>query len=455
MYDVIIIGAGPAGLAAAAGLNKNSKALIIEQGMNSHDRIHKNPAHLSAGVGGAGLFSDGKFSYYPAGTAVYQLSQKNIIKKAHEWIEKKMTTHGIKSSKFDKFKFGNVNTYTDILEKKYPSFYATLTQRRNLMLDISNINKRTRLLTHNLVYEIDKIKSIYILKIKDKRFGSIETVKSKNIILATGRFGTMDLKNILMKNIKLPFKYLRTEFGVRVESPSNIGFLSRKTEPDVKFIWKSSFGEVRTFCTCRDGEIWNIPYHNNLSALSGRSDGPKSGFSNFGLLVRLDKDPKLSNKIFQKVINNDAIMRQEAIVQSLKEFIRNTPSKMDSCELSELDKMRPWFPKNKFKKGNIRELLGNDCSNLLTEAITKLIKMSPDLDSNDVKIIFPSIEGVGEYLDTDKDLKVIGENIWVAGDSNGTFRGIIPAFISGYYAGHQCTMDSNSRHEYTMDSNSR
>ncbi|MFZ1342737.1 hypothetical protein [Thiothrix eikelboomii] len=52
-------------------------------------------------------------------------------------------------------------------------------------------------------------------------------------------------------------------------------------------------------------------------------------------------------------------------------------------------------------------------------------------------LIFPSIEDVGDYLDVDNDLKVIGENIWVAGDSNGSFRGLIPAFISGYYAGYE------------------
>ncbi len=36
---------------------------------------------------------------------------------------------------------------------------------------------------------------------------------------------------------------------------------------------------------CEDGEVWLIPY-DDISALSGRSDGPPSRFSNFGLLAK-------------------------------------------------------------------------------------------------------------------------------------------------------------------------
>ncbi|QDL09511.1 hypothetical protein DP113_17775 [Brasilonema octagenarum UFV-E1] len=386
IYNVAILGAGPAGLASVAGLKNHNEVIIIEYGMHTHKRSHTNACHLGVGVGGAGLFSDGKFSYYPAGTAVYQLSKKNVITEAHQWVEGIMAKYGIESSTIADMKFEKQDFTSKIMEKKYPSFYASLQQRKNLMLDIADIKNKAHLLTDTKVLEIDKLGSVYIIKTQDVRTGIVDTVKAKKIIIATGRFGTKELKNMLENNIKLPFRYLRTEFGIRLESSSDIGFLSRKDNPDVKFIWRNKFGEVRTFCTCRNGEIWSIPYQNDLSALSGRSDGPKSGFSNFGLLVRINSDTELGKSVMEKVINNDAIKNQESIVQSLHSFLgRNIQDTIDEYkDFKDIVAERPWFPKNKFKKGNIRKLLGKECSELLTIAINHLLDMSPDMDRKDV-----------------------------------------------------------------------
>jgi len=61
-YDVIIVGAGPAGMFAAYELIKNSpkkKIALIEMGEKIENRDRKNVMH---GVGGAGTFSDGKLT---------------------------------------------------------------------------------------------------------------------------------------------------------------------------------------------------------------------------------------------------------------------------------------------------------------------------------------------------------------------------------------------------------
>lgn len=432
LFDTVIIGAGPSGLAAVESIKKNQKILIIDQGMKSNDRNHKDAGHLGFGIGGAGLFSDGKFSYFPAGTAVYKLNEKDLIKEAHKWVEAKMKIHNIDYSNFESFNFtDNDDLLTLLKEKKYPSFYASSEQRRNLMDDISSINEKAEIWTRSSLVGLSKTESFYELDIECLDKNIIKKVITKNIILASGRFGSKDLKRILKNKTQLPFKYNRVEFGVRVESPSNIGFLCRKKNPDVKYIWKSKFGEVRTFCTCRDGEIWNIPYHNGISALSGRSDGPSSGYSNFGLLIRVNLF-SLGNEIIKNIFNNDAIKNGNAIYQSLQSFMGKTPINTDQDIVPE---NRPWFPINTFKKGNLEALLGKSCSVLLKEALDSLLKESFDLNDDRTMIIFPSIEGVGDYLEVDNNLKVIGENIWVCGDSNGSFRGLIPAFVSGYYAG--------------------
>src|SRR5574344_2476842 len=79
MYDVVIIGAGPAGLFTAYELITNDpklKIALIEEGKDTNSRIcpmnklgkpcqNCNPCNILAGYGGAGTFSDGKLNFIP------------------------------------------------------------------------------------------------------------------------------------------------------------------------------------------------------------------------------------------------------------------------------------------------------------------------------------------------------------------------------------------------------
>jgi len=63
MTKVAIIGLGPAGLFAAKTLLENNiKVIAIEKGKKPLERTRKE---ILFGVGGAGLFSDGKLNFTP------------------------------------------------------------------------------------------------------------------------------------------------------------------------------------------------------------------------------------------------------------------------------------------------------------------------------------------------------------------------------------------------------
>ena len=78
-YDVIIIGAGPAGLFSAYELvtkNKKLKIALLDRGFSVSKRVclmnknkvpcqNCNPCAILSGYGGAGTFSDGKLNFIP------------------------------------------------------------------------------------------------------------------------------------------------------------------------------------------------------------------------------------------------------------------------------------------------------------------------------------------------------------------------------------------------------
>ena len=78
-YDVVIVGAGPAGLFSAYELitkNKKLKVAILDKGFRVQKRVcpmnkngipcqNCNPCAILAGYGGAGTFSDGKLNFIP------------------------------------------------------------------------------------------------------------------------------------------------------------------------------------------------------------------------------------------------------------------------------------------------------------------------------------------------------------------------------------------------------
>jgi uncharacterized protein len=429
MGTVCIIGGGPAGLGVANALCRAGIDFqLFDAGPPLETRQHDRAEQLGAGIGGAGLFSDGKFSYFPSGTYLYQLGNQVRLKNAYVSIAQLLSAAGIAAPRFPSTTIGGPNSDDSFSHKHYASQYGSLTQRRELTQSLIGDSQSGQINPFCRVQRIAKSTPGHRVTYFDERACRTKTSDFSELVIATGRFGGLALSELF--NSPISTEEQRYELGLRVEHPNGIGFLSKIKNNDVKLIMHNDDVQIRTFCTCRQGEAWHIPYE-GASALSGRSDGPKTEYSNFGLLPRFAGAKRAQGRAIWNHFRERFGESRQALWQPMQEFMGGPPASVDGAMLSK----RPWYPRNNFQRARINDLIHDHLRTALVEALAILLERYPDMNSPETLCLFPAIEGVGIFPTADDDLRLRTKDIWCCGDVVGRFRGLVPALVSGQYVG--------------------
>jgi uncharacterized FAD-dependent dehydrogenase len=402
-FEYIIVGAGPAGLTTRYGLylQNQHNYLLIDSGTDLSQRDRYNPKDCIEGIGGAGLFSDGKFSFYPAGEKLWLLEQTNL-KKSYAQLASVFQdlleippypdrpTHCQMKQANEKWEL-----------KQYPSVYLSLDERTALIsVLLREIRQEQLALNTNVEHiEYDGLTDTYIVHCLQDNHPVL--FSCKKLILSGGRFFPMLSQSFPM--IKHIFK--RVELGMRVCGPSTNELYSVSTQIDPKFIKMNTNNivEYRTFCWCRKGECVSTQ-HDDIITFSGRADCAPTTESNFGFNARFKTEDALT----------------------LLETAIHTPS--FKVPLTNIDHLI-----------NVYGAVGTYLSAGIKSLLDEFGKVA-SIDRNQITLVGPTIEGVGNYPVLDENLKVPGENIWVVGDATGIFRGIVPAMLSGLFVINQSTM---------------
>ena len=291
--------------------------------------------------------------------------------------------------------------------KKYPSFYPSFEQRKKLIkfLCSSGELEKKILMRHKLI-SIEKIvEDNYFVKIENLTTQQQSGFFCKFIILGGGKYFPVHMPKIY----KTPQIFRRVDYGGRIFSNNKV--LSSLLVPnyreknliDPKWVCQSKIPgvEYKTFCMCVDGEVILCKY-NGIKGYSGRADCEPTGFTNFGFNV---------------------IVRQENLIDFAKFLMKET---MKEYEISLNDALNE-------EKHVLENFYGEKAGIIFRDGLNLIIKQF-DIVTDDIKVIGPTIEGVGYYPQINDDLSLVNDkNIYIVGDSTGLFRGIIPSMVSGLY----------------------
>lgn len=279
-YDVIIVGAGPAGYFCAYELMQKSpelKVLLLEKGYSIYNRncpvlmhkidkcpVNKEKVHgcfpacaMTNGFGGAGAYSDGKF---------------NITSEFGGWLNEYIDDDElldlIRYVDEINLKYGATETITNPYTSKVREIEkrAIAVGLKLLRANVRHIGTEQNLeilkrISEDLSEKIEMrfMTSVTDIIIENGRCVGVEAQEEKiyasNVFLAVGREGSKWLESVLEKH-RIRMTNNQVDIGVRVETNDIVMEEINEALYEGKFIFNTSVGtQVRTFCSNPSGQV--------------------------------------------------------------------------------------------------------------------------------------------------------------------------------------------------------
>jgi len=443
-YDVIIVGAGPAGIFSALEITEknNLNVLILDRGQDINQRrcpasrgfecIHCDPCAVLSGWGGAGAYSDGKLTLSTeVGGWLNQYVSPKELGKLVEYVDSVYLKFGANERVYGE----DVEKVDEIERKASLAGLKLIRQKiRHMGTEkcVETLQKMRQELNNKIVFQPKTdVKSLIV---ENNTARGIETVNGekffgKYVIIAPGRSGAEWLQSeaqvLGLKTVNNP-----VDVGIRVEvlAPVMEELTTALYEPKLVYYSRLFDDQLRTFCVAPYGEVTTESYDGVLTVNGQSYAERKTENTNFAILVSTSftepfKEPIAYGKYVARLSN---LLSGGVVIQRLGDLVsgrRSTPERIArSVVTPTLKNATP---------GDLSFVLPYRYLSDIREMLQALDLIAPGIHSRDTLLYGIEVKFYSSRLLLNNSLETKIHNLFTIGDGAGVTRGLVQASSSG------------------------
>lgn len=454
-FDVIVVGAGPAGIFTALELQKtapDARVLVVDAGSSIDRRncparklgrcVGCEPCAIMQGWAGAGAFSDGKLSLSEeVGGNLPDYLPREKVRELIRYCDQQYLAfgapdivHGLNDPKVEEFRYEaskyNIQLIpcpvrhmgTEYSFEVLRAMYRKLCESENFAFDEFSTCR-------NVIVEGGVVKGA-ILQRKGRE---PEQVAAKYVVAAPGRAGASWLTQVA-HDVGIATLNNEVDIGVRVEVPNSVMDHLTKHLYEAKLVYYSDTFEnkVRTFCMNPGGLVSEEHYDGSIAVVNGHSyadDSRHTENTNFAMLVStkftkpFDQPTEYGKYIAQlgNMLTGGGIM-----VQRLGDLLKGRRT-----DATRLRKSTTVPTLTTAVPGDLSFVLPHRHLTSIIEALRAFDHLAPGLYSKNTLLYGVEVKFYSSKVTVDDKFETAVNNFFAIGDGAGITRGLMQASVSG------------------------